>query len=85
MRKRKLKVYGVNLDGRHRGIVAAHNQREAAEALGCSLSNVRIHGCETGNAQEIEVAMSDPGVGFKCKYSDCWAGGTWTKIDKGDS
>lgn len=64
----KLKVYGANLDGRYRGIVAATSQTKAAEALGISPYDFRSHGCETANREEVELAMREPGKAWKQGY-----------------
>lgn len=69
----KLKVFGYlltvaecppapNGSRQTRAIVAAPSQKAAAEAFGVSLHEFRNYGGETGNAGEIEVATSDPGV-----------------------
>lgn len=60
-RKRKLKVYGGNLDGRHRVIMACHSFKEFS-----AITRVgRDFGCETGNPEEVTQAMSEPGTSFK--------------------
>lgn len=62
---RKLKVYGVNLDGTYRGIVAATSQSAAAKIIGVSISCMRGWGCQTWNEEEISIAMLEPGVAYK--------------------
>lgn len=57
-----MKVFGVNYDGRSRRIVAAKTKKEAAQRLGVSLHQFRNYGCQTGNQEEIELAMREPGV-----------------------
>lgn len=57
---KKLKVWGITLDGRTRSIVAAHTQKQAAELLKTSLHFLRGYGAETGNAEEIRVATNEP-------------------------
>jgi hypothetical protein len=46
-----------------REIIATSSIKKAAEALGYRPSDL-FNVCETGNAQEIAQAMSQPGVGF---------------------
>lgn len=62
------KVYGVVIHGPEgkqlRCIVAAKARTTAAKLIGVSDSHMRAFGCETGNAFEIETAMSDPGATF---------------------
>jgi len=57
---RKLKVFGANLDGRHRIIMATTSLSAFRAATGTS----RNDGCETGNEIEIGVALNEPGVMF---------------------
>lgn len=47
-----------------REIVAARSAAEAARLFGISPWRLRSYGCETGNADEIRVAMSKPGAVF---------------------
>jgi hypothetical protein len=65
---RRLKVYGgAHVVGNKcvRAIIAAHNAQEVASALGnASAYYVRGYWSVTGNAKEIEVAMSQPGILF---------------------
>lgn len=58
----KLKVFGVNLNGVYRCIVAATSQAEAARLMGTTLTNVRTYGSQTWNEAEVELAMREPGV-----------------------
>jgi DNA-binding transcriptional regulator YdaS (Cro superfamily) len=60
-----LKVYGVSWLGTHRRVVAAASQSKAASLIGVSPSHMRVYGSETGNAMEIEFAMSEPGAVFE--------------------
>ena len=39
-------------------------QAAAARAFGISVYELRTYGGETGNADEISIAMQNPGVGF---------------------
>lgn len=74
---RKLRVYGwqgyrydAPKHGDTREIVAATSMREAARAAGEFYSSGEpapqrlFNLCETGNAREIETAMTEPGVIF---------------------
>ena len=62
---RKLKVYGCSImfnKGRQgRSVVAVHNQKEAAKAFNESLYFVRVWCCETGNEEEVRLALKEPG------------------------
>ena len=58
-------MYGVNLDGAYRGIVAATSMTAAAKILGLPAHTARQYGGETGNAKEIEIAMREPGIAYK--------------------
>jgi hypothetical protein len=64
-----MKVYGVNLDGRYRGIVAAKNKTQAAKLFGTSIYHFNQFGCETGNKEEIKIAMKQPGIVWKQSIS----------------
>lgn len=75
----KLKVYGVNYDGRTRRIVAATSQKKAAELTGVSFYSFSNYGCETGNKEEIEIAMKNPGTVWSQGY---YFGAEWTKVLK---
>jgi hypothetical protein len=56
----RFKVYGGNLAGRWRAILACRSFAEFNRATGIS----RDFGCETGNAAEITQAMAAPGTLF---------------------
>lgn len=58
---RKLRVY-MSTFGYFEAIVAAHNQREAAQLLGTSYNDFRNYGHETFNAEQVALAMQEPGV-----------------------
>lgn len=61
----KLKVYGgyTFKDGKQvRCVVAATSQKKAADAAGESISHVRNYWSVTGNQDEIDAAMSTPGI-----------------------
>lgn len=73
-RKVRLKVYGgMSILGskQFRTIVAAPNTKVVAKLIGASDHYVRGYWSETGNAKEIEVAMSEPGVLFYA--ADHWS------------
>lgn len=64
-----MKVYGI-LDQRldsggklrqQRRVVATTSQKKAAEAFGVSLYVLRTFGGQTGNEQEVALAMACPG------------------------
>ena len=62
---RKLKVFGGNLDGRNRQIVACYSFKNCADTIenirgSCSYSYIKDYWCETGNKNEIEVALKNP-------------------------
>ena len=59
-----MKVYGGCFDGRHRQVVAAKNQTEAARLLGVSLYIFRLNASETGNPGEVLTATTAPGKVF---------------------
>lgn len=62
-----LKVFGglTFVGGKQvRTIVAAKSQKAAAEAVGISLGEFRNYWAETGNDQELEIALPQPGIVF---------------------
>ena len=74
---RKLKVFGVNTFLLHsvqnRTIAAATSMKGFAELIGSSLNYVRDYACETGNAEEIKIALSNVGTVFvQCKCCQSW-------------
>lgn len=72
-----LKVFGVNFDGRNRRIVAAPSQAAAARLTGVSPHSFRQYGGETGNAEEIAVALQEPGVVWSRGFA---MGGEWRRV-----
>ena len=62
---RKLKVYGCSIlfhkGKQRRSVVAVHNQKEAAKAFDESLYFVQTWCCETGNEEEVKLALEQPG------------------------
>lgn len=59
--KRKLKVWALAfVDGTH--IVAARNQKKAANAFGVSVHFLRGYGSVTENKSEIRIAESAVGI-----------------------
>lgn len=59
-RKRRLKVYGGNLDGRREAVMAAHSFKQFQAATRIN----RDYGGETKNTEAVAVAMSAPGAVF---------------------
>ncbi len=60
---KKLKVYGGQtfaLGYQTRTVVAARNQQEVADIAHCSLYHVRGWWAETGNKEEIRLALKNP-------------------------
>lgn len=80
--KRKLKVYGIGC-GTSRKICAVSSQKEFASILGDSLHFVRGYASETGNAEEIKLAMGKPGTLFVQPYSGAGAR-EWREVSKHD-
>lgn len=71
----KLKVFACGLGTEDR-LIAAPNQRAAAEAFGMSLYEFRNYASETGNAEDRALALASPGVLFvrsNRKYGEPWA------------
>lgn len=72
----KLKVYGGNLEGRNRAIIAATSMKAAVQVIKdayfyrMSLHEFRNYWCETGNEEEIRVAKASPGTLFSKPYHD---------------
>jgi hypothetical protein len=60
-RKRRLKVYCGNYDGRYEVIMACHSFREFQAETRIN----RNYGHEIGTVEEVQKAMSEPGVKFK--------------------
>lgn len=53
-----------------RTIVAASSQAKAAQLIGVPVSEIRNYWSVTGNAHQIDVALSQPGVVFKSSGVD---------------
>ena len=70
----KFKVYGIGWMGRYRRIVAASSQKEAAQLIGTTLHHFREYASITGNKEEVELAMSEPGTVWERKdyCNDAW-------------
>ena len=68
-----LKVYGglkhMGSRGQLRTIVAAKSRAKAAELVGLRTSELAGYWSVTGNAIEIEVALSNPGQVFQASSS----------------
>jgi hypothetical protein len=60
----KLKVWGINIDGKHRCIVAAQSGKEAARLLDVTYSYLNGWGSVTGNEEELNLALDKPGTVF---------------------
>jgi hypothetical protein len=67
---KKLKVYSLNMDGKRRGIVAAHSKTEAARLFRTSMHHFNGYGHETGNKEDTAIALSKPGIVFTQSYAD---------------
>lgn len=73
---RALKVYGAHAVylsgavGQRRAIVAAQSKAAAARALGVSQYYAKSYVTETGNAEEIAQALTEPGVVFHHHIDD---------------
>jgi len=72
-----MKVFGVNLDGKSRGIVAAETQKKAAELFKITIYHFREYGCETGNKEEIDLAIKEPYTVYKREYK---YGSPWIRV-----
>ena len=77
---RRLKVYGGNLGGRWRAILACHSFAEFNRATRIS----RDFACETGNAEEIAQAMSVPGRLFIRAYGGAEKANPWVERERDD-
>jgi hypothetical protein len=55
-----MKVFGINIDGVNRCIVAAKSMKRAAELFGVSYSYARGWGSETWNEDEVRIATATP-------------------------
>lgn len=75
-----LKVYGGNLAGRWRAILACRSFAEFQRATHVH----RDFGCETGNAEEIAQAMSAPGTLFIRSYAGIYKANPWTERARDD-
>jgi hypothetical protein len=67
--KQRLKVFGIdtflrNVHGQVRAIAACSSQKEFADLLHTTLHFVRGYGAETGNEEELRIALSNPGKVF---------------------
>lgn len=69
-----VRVYGV-ISWREEAVAAPNGNHQArhiycgrqsdfAEKIGCSMRHLAVYGCKTGNAEEIALASSKPGVVF---------------------
>ncbi len=80
----KLKVYGGNFDGVNRVICAApslaafHREMKAA-GIASSMYHTRNYTCETGNEEELNLALSDPLAVFRKRDN---FSGVFVKLEK---
>lgn len=74
----RLKVYVGCYDGQTSVMVAASSWKEAAKAFGIPVHAAMLYGSITGNAEQIERAMSEPGRVF----SESLRGATPTPEDR---
>jgi hypothetical protein len=74
------KVYGGNLAGRWRAILACRSFAEFNRATGIS----RDFACETRNREEIAQAMSKPGTLFVRHYTRAEKDNPWTERERDD-
>jgi hypothetical protein len=75
---RKLKVYGGCLDGMNRTIVAATSKKIAAQLCKVCYNHFNSYATETGNKEELDIALSSPQTVFKRNINISGAGG-WNK------
>jgi hypothetical protein len=72
-RQRPLKVWGglihMGARGQCRTVVAATSQAKAAEALGCTIGEVRGWWSVSGNEDDCRAALSEPGRVFMASSS----------------
>lgn len=59
-----MKVYSIN-DGTYRYIVAARNQKEAANLLHTTTYGLRVHGCVWKGGAAVDLATGQPGKIFR--------------------
>lgn len=88
---RKLKVYGFqsfrtqcvpapNGSLQTREVVAAHSRVEVGHLSGLSVSYLRDFCCETGNQDEVKIALSKPGKIFWHPLGQ-WGTKTWFEAE----
>ena len=75
-----MKVYGITL-GRNRSIVAARSTVAAAKAFDISTYLAKTYACETGNEEEIELAMKEPGQVFAQSLREGHSA-QWIKVER---
>lgn len=76
----KLKVYGIGWMGKCRRIVATTSKKKAAELIGTTFYHFNEYGSETGNEEEVKLAMSKPGTVFE--REDWIARKPWAEVTK---
>lgn len=88
---KRLKVYGgmvMNGARQSRAVIAAHNAQEVADALGNATAYyVRGYWSVTGNAKEVQAAMTMPGCAGPTGGRGGIAHSTWSnhKLERGES
>ena len=58
----------MNYDGRTERLVAARSMTEAARLAGVSLHDLAKYGGPTGNKEECDLALHEPGIVWSRKY-----------------
>ena len=88
-RSRELRVYGARSERREcppapngnrqtREVIAAHSRTEAKRLAGWDIAVSEV--CETGNAEELALAMAAPGVLFWTPLGERTPR-TWTRVE----
>ncbi len=82
MRKTRLRVYcHSNTDGLYANLVAAENQRDAADRMNVSVGSLRREGRRLDAAHvDAELALSRPGVVFRRRLG-VWPMAAWKATD----
>lgn len=82
-----LKVYGGNVHGQWRGVIAAASKAEAVRrlndnGLNSSTSYFRNFWGETGNGPELTQALTEPGTLFVRSYRGIEQNNPWERWKK---
>lgn len=64
-----LTVWGMDVHlrkvrGQQRAVIASRSKAAAARALDVSIGHFNMYAADTGNEEEIRVALAEPGVVF---------------------